>query len=208
MKPRVIFNLFLTLILLFTMSVPGLSQPKKKGTNDVALELIGQVINPSAASSIQFGYLNYVNGIATPIFSGSPQNETTALLTFYSDTVTTGVINNGPMRVIDRTGTFTIYFDSTPEGDFSNPDSFRDGMPVMVASLRHQVILDTVTGSFTTTFSLTLTSVDFFRLGNENIHLATVGDTLVLTVIGHLNTPAPPAAHIAGFVVGGDLTRW
>src|SRR4030095_4017694 len=36
-----------------------------------------------------------------------------------------------------------------------------------VASLRHQVILDTVTGSFTTTFSLTLTSVDFFRMGNE-----------------------------------------
>ena len=34
-----------------------------------------------------------------------------------------------------------------------------------------------------------------------------VGQTLRLTVIGHLNTPAPPAGYIAGFVVGGDLTQ-
>jgi len=207
MKRRVIFNLFPALVLLVTMSVPALSQPKKKGADDVAMELIGQVINSSATTSIQFGYIDYVNGIDTSIFSGSPQNEATALLTFYSDTVTTGVINNGSMRVINRVGTFTIYLDSTPDGDFSNPDTFRDGAPVMVASLRHQVIIDTVTGSFTATFSLTITSVDVFRLGNENLHLGTFGQTLRLTFIGHLNAAAPPSAYIAGFVVGGDLTR-
>lgn len=207
MKRRPILRFSLMLILLVTMAAPALPQSKKNGTDDVAMELIGQVINASATTSIQFGYLNYINGIDAPIFSAATQNEATALFTFYSDTMTTGVINNGSMRTIERVGTFTVYLDNTPDGDFSNPDSFRDGAAVMVASLRHQVIIDTVTGSFTATFSLIVTSIDVFRLGNENLHLGKLGQRLRLTFIGHLNASAPPSAYIAGFVVGGDLTK-
>ncbi len=192
--------------LLTTASVPALPDTWKNAADDVSMELVGQVIN-DGASSFQFGYLNYINGIDTAtIFSGTPQNETTALFSFSNDTTTTAVINNGPMRVIDRDGTSTIYFEAVPNGDFANPDSFADGTPVLAASLRHQVIIDTVTGSFTATFVLTVTSNESFSLGDRNLRLGKVGQTLRLTFMGHLNTTPPPAAHIAGFVVGGDLT--
>jgi len=69
------------------------------------------------------------------------------------------------------------------------------------------VIVDNLAGTFIATFVLTVTSTEVFRLGNENLHLGRIGQKLRLTFSGHVNTPAPPAAHIAGFVVGGDLTR-
>jgi hypothetical protein len=50
-------------------------------------------------------------------------------LTFYTDTTTTQVINDGPMRVIDRKGTLTSYKDSAPNGNFADAYTFRDGTP-------------------------------------------------------------------------------
>ena len=200
-------KVFLALVMLTTASVPALPDTSKNAADGVSMELVGQV-NNAGASSFQFGYLTYINGIDTAtIFSGTPQNETTALFSFHNDTTTRRVIDNGPMRIIDRDGTSTIYLNTVPDGDFANPASFTDGTPVLAASLRHQVIIDTVTGSFTATFVLTVTSNESFSLGDENFRLGKVGQTLRLTFIGHLNTPAPPAGHIAGFVVGGDLTR-
>src|SRR5262249_45561927 len=139
--------------------------------------------------------------------TGDPHNETTALFTFYNDTTNTQVINNGPFRIVNRVGTSTIYLNDTPGGDFANPNSFRNGRPVMMAAIRMQVIIDNVAGTFTATFILTITSVEVFRLDNLNLRLGKIGQKLRLTFIGHINTAAPPAAHIAGFVVDGDLTR-
>jgi hypothetical protein len=189
-----------------TMSAPVLPQSKKNSADDVSMELIGQVINPTPSSSVQYGYLSYVNGIDT-VFSGDPHDETTALFSFYNDTTNTQVINHGPFRVINRVGTSTIYLNNTPNRNFANPSSFSTGTPLMTAAIRMQVIVDNVAGTFTATFVLTITSSESFRLGIENLHLGRIGQRLRLTFIGHLNTPAPPVAHIAGFVVGGDLTR-
>lgn len=206
MKLRTISTLFLAGTLLLTsLSAPIFPQDKTaNAAGDVQFELVGQVINPSPTTSIQFGYLTFINGVSSsePIFNAGPQNETTALFTFFNDTVTERVINNGPMRIINRVGTTTIYLDTTPDGDFANPDSFRDGIPVQTSELRHQVILDTVAGTFTTTFVNTITSSDFFHFGNHNFLLGKSGQTFRTTVIGHLNTAGPPAGHFAGFAVG------
>ena len=200
-------RVFLALVMLTIVCGPASADTWKNAAHDVSMELVGQV-NNDGASSFQFGYLSYINGIDTAtIFAGIPQNETTALFSFYNDTTTRRVINNGPLRIIDRDGTSAIYFNAVPDGDFATPASFTDGTLVLAASLRHQVIIDTITGSFTATFVLTVTSNESFWLGDKNFRLGKVGQTLRLTFIGHLNTPAPPAAHIAGFVVGGDLTR-
>jgi hypothetical protein len=199
---------FLALVMLTTASVPAFPHNWKNAADAVSMELIGQVNNVET-SSFQFGYLSYINGIDTAtIFSGAPQDETTALFSFSNDTTTRRVINNGSMRIIDRDGTSTIYFNAVPDGDFANPASFTDGTPVLAASLRHQVIIDTITGSFTATFVLRVTSHESFSLGDKDFRLGKVGQTLRLTFIGRLNTPGPPAAHIAGFAVGGNLTRW
>jgi hypothetical protein len=135
-------------------STPPVLAGKKGSGNDVSMEVVGAVFNASPSASIQYGYLSFVNGLDN-VFSGSPQSETTALLTFFSDTQTVRVINNGPLRVVNRVGTFTIFLDNAPNGDFSTPDSFRDGTPVMTGSLRHQVVLNTTTNTFTTVFVIT-----------------------------------------------------
>lgn len=179
MKLRTTTTLFLAGTLLLTcLSAPVFPQGKtSNAVGDVQFELIGQVTNPSTSTSLQFGYLTFINGISViePIFNAGPQNETSALFTFYNDTVTERVINNGPLRIINRVGTTTIYLDTTPDGDFANPDSFRDGIPVQTSELRHQVIIDTVAGTFTTTFVNTITSSDFFHLGNHNFFLGKFG---------------------------------
>ena len=70
-------------------------------------------------------------------------SENTALLSFFNDTTTERVINNGPIRAIYRTGAGAIYFDESGNGNFNNPDSFRDGTAVQTYNLRHQVVIDT-----------------------------------------------------------------
>src|ERR1700676_4016511 len=121
-------------------------------SDQIGAELVGQVANPSAQQSIQYGYLSLGEGMGRITTGSGPASEATALLTFYSDTTTDFVTNNGPMRTIDRTGTITIYYNDSGNGTFSNPDSFRAGTPILVATLHHQVVIDTITGSFTTTF--------------------------------------------------------
>lgn len=207
MRRKATLRVSLVLVMLAIASVPAFSDSWKNSADDVSMELVGQVIN-SGTSSFQFGYLSYINGIDTAtLFSGAVQSEATALFSFYNDTTTRRVINNGPIRVIDRDGTSTVYFNAAPDGNFANPGSFADGTPVLAANLRHQVIIDTLTGAFTATFVLTVTSNESFWLGDKTFRLGKVGQKLRLTFVGHLNAPAPPAGHIAGFVTGGDLTK-
>jgi hypothetical protein len=168
---------------------------------DTSFELIGQVRSSAAgvspATSIQYGYLSDLGGL--PIFTGEPQNESTALLSFYTDTTTRRVIDNGPLRVINREGTMTIYSDPTASGTFANPDSFRDGTPVLVAELRQQVIVDTTTGAFTTQNLNTIISTSPFQGPSGTLRLGKAGDRFRTIISGHLNAPGPPSAYIAGY---------
>ncbi len=208
MKREMRFRILQVAIISACVCASAFAQGNSHNPDDVAIELIGQVTNPLPTTAFQCGYLSYINGTDGPIFSGTPQNETTTLFTFYSDNVTTRVINNGPLRIINREeGTFTIYFDGTPNGNFSNPDTFRDGQPVLTASLRHQVIIDTITGAFTATFTLTVTSNSPFDFNGRALRMGKVGDKLRLTFQGHTNSPAPPSGNIAGFIVGDSLIK-
>jgi hypothetical protein len=196
-----------------TMSAPVFPQSKfSNAAGDVVFELAGQASNPTFPSLFvltQYGYLTYVNGISDTesIFNPGPQNETTALFTFFNDTVIERVIDNGPIRIINRIGTMTIYLDTTPDGNLANPDSFRDGLPVQTSVFRLQFVLDTVTGTFTATAVNTITSSGFFNLGSHNFILGKFGQKFRTTYIGHVTAPgSSPAAHLAGFAVG-DLKK-
>jgi hypothetical protein len=177
----------------------------------VSFELIGQVQSSapgvSPATSIQYGYLSDLGGL--PIFKAQPQSESTALLTFYTDTTTRRVIDNGPIRVINREGTLTIYSDPTANGSFANADSFRDGTPVLVARLRQQVIVDTATGGFTAQNLNTIISTRPFEGPHGMLQLGKAGDRFRTIISGHLNAPpGPPSAYIAGYTHPvGDLPK-
>ena len=173
---------------------------------DVALELVGQVMNPSPTTSNQYGYLSLVNGV-DKTFNSGPQNETTARFTLFTEAVTTRVINNGALRIVNRTGTTTIYIHDTP-GDFTNPNSFRDGTPVLTATLRQQVILDTVEGTFTATNINTVTSATTFADGDDEVQLGKAGDQFRTSINGRTNTtPTPAGFVIAGYAVAIEKAK-
>lgn len=178
---------------------PALRAADQPGTY-LGYELIGQVLNVNPSQSLQYGYLSRVSGL-DPVATQarSPITEATALLTFYNDTTTQQVINNGPLRVIDRTGTATIYFNAGGGGDFGTPDSFRAGKPVQTSTLRHQVVIDTSTGYFTASFELAVNSVTVFTIAGASYHLGNVGQVYHWNVYGKLTATGPPSAQIAGF---------
>jgi hypothetical protein len=175
---------------------------------DLNLELVGQVQNSapgvSPATSIQYGYLSHLDGL--PIFTAEPHDESTALFTFYTDTTTSRVIDNGPIRIINREGTMTIYSDPTASGSFENPDSFRDGTPILVAGLRQQVIVDTATGGFTAQNLNTIISTSPFQGPSGTVQVGEAGDRFRTIISGHLSAPGPPSAYMAGYTqsVGED----
>jgi hypothetical protein len=173
----------------------------------IGYEVVGQVLNPSSAQSFQYGYLNLIPGLGRVTAApGLAVSEATALFTFFNDTATERVINNGPIRVVDRTGTGAIYFGGGG-ATFGNPDSFRTGTPIQTYRLRHQVVIDTSTGYFTTMFEITITSVETFQIDGESHRLGHTGGIYRLNVSGKLASPTP-SAYIAGAADGGggDVT--
>jgi len=166
---------------------------------DIAFGLIGQVMNvPMTPNSDQYGYLSFIDGI-DQIFTATPHDEKTARFTFYTQARTTQVINNGKLRIVDRTGTTTIYLDDAPNGDFALPSTFADGTPILTMSLKQQVILDLVEGTFTTVNVNTVTSATMFVADEKRIRLADVGDQFRTFISGRGNDTGTPA----GFVIAG-----
>jgi hypothetical protein len=183
---------------------PGLrAQSGQPSSPLIGYEVVGQVLNPSAQQSLQYGYLNFVRGFDRITTSaGATVSESTALFTFFNDTQTERVINNGPIRIVDRTGTGAIYLGSG-NATFADPETFRVGTPVQTFSLRHQVVIDTSTGYFTTTFEITVTSVQTFQIDGNAHRLGHPRNIYRLNVSGKLSSPGPPSAYIAGAADGG-----
>jgi AAA ATPase domain len=168
---------------------------------DLSLELVGQVQNSAAgvspATSAQYGYVSDLDGL--PIFAAELESQTTALLTFYTDTTTTRVVDNGAVRIVNRVGTLTIYDDPAPNGSFADPSTFRDGTAVLVAGVRQQVIVDTATGAFTARNVNTILSTTPFSSPAGTLQIGKTGERFRTVIQGRLNSPGPPSAYMAGY---------
>ena len=191
----------------------------------VAFEVVGQVTNfPPAgagqpATSQQYGYLSTINGLsADQVFNTSIptlQNESTARFTFFTDAITERVISNGRLRIVNRTGTTTIYLDESSGGDFGNRDTFRDGVPILRMNYRQQVILDAGeanpsvpgTGTFTVMNLLSVTGVSSFEIGGERFQISRQKDQFRQFYSGVPPTLAPPIGVFAGYTVVIDRSE-
>ncbi|PWU22410.1 MAG: hypothetical protein C5B48_10075 [Candidatus Rokuibacteriota bacterium] len=214
MKPKaLILGAVLAVLFSASAAVALAGQTKRHASADVttvhdlSLEVVGQVTNSAPGvtpvTSIQYGYVAYLRGL--PIFTGDPQSEKTALFTFYVQTTTTRVISNGPLKVISREGAMTVYRDPSANGNFSSPESFRDGTPILVAGLRQQVVVDTLSGAFSTLNLNTVISSSPFAVGSGQLQLGQPGDRFKTILNGHLNAPAPPSGYFAGYTISaGD----
>jgi hypothetical protein len=168
--------------------------------DQTVLEFVGQ-FNNTATTSEQFGYISRIEGL-NEAFNGSPQSEATALFTFVTNATTDRVIANGPLRIVNRTGTTTIYLNTSPS-DFSNPASFSQGTPIQVSNYRQQVVLNTLTNAFITTHMNTITETQVFWLNGTSYRLGRVRETFRTSYSGQSNTPgAVPSGWFGGSAVG------
>ncbi|MEO8681899.1 MAG: hypothetical protein ABI665_22825 [Vicinamibacterales bacterium] len=187
-------------------------------TGQSVLDVIGQVNNfPATAeaplgSSQQFGYVSHLDGVETVFADPSPaaQNESSALLTFFTDVKTTRVTANGPLTIILREGTTTFYQNSPP-ASFSSPDSFKSGEPVMASTIRQQVILDSLERTFTVVNVNTITETNSFELGDRVVRIGSRGDMIRTALMGVLKvrdgSAPPPTGYFAGSGVGVSRHR-
>jgi hypothetical protein len=170
--------------------------------DQVVYEFVGQ-FNNTQSTSQQFGYLSGILGLA-PIFSGEPEDETTCLFTFFTNANTDRVITDGPFKIVNRTGTTTIYL-NTPPSNFGDPATFMQGTPIQVTSYSQQVVLNTVTNSFVTTHTNTITQTTPFSLNGKTYRLGRVGKSFRTTYSGQVNTAGPPSGWFGGNAVGMKL---
>ena len=167
---------------------------------EVAFTAVGQVINTPPDQSAQFGYLPTITGL-TGMFSSPTEDETTAFFTFYNGMTTTAVRHNGPLTIIEREGTTTVYYNVAPHASFADPGSFQDGQPVLVMDMKQQVIVDTITGAFSVVNGNDVTSVSSFEKDGKKYVLARENGKFRWSLEGHLTTTAPPNGHFAASIV-------
>lgn len=198
--PKLGFGLAAVLVLMTAMSASAqITLPTSE--QQVLYELIGE-FNNSGLANQQYGYLSSVTGVGNVFSSTTAKNETTALFTFVTNATTFQVVNHGAFRIIDRTGTTTIYFNNGPS-DFTNPASFSQGTPIQVSSFRQQVIFNTLTNTFLTVHTNTITSVETFTLNSVAYRLGQLGKSFRTNFSGQVNTSgAPPSGWFAGTSIG------
>jgi hypothetical protein len=154
----------------------------------ISLEFIGQGLVRSPAEVYQYGFFTHVAGVEN-LFSGTPNNESTAFFTFMNALSTTRVTDNGALRIVDRKGTTTIYLNPDAGASFTNLDSFKAGTAILTAELRHQVILDTMNGNtLIVNFDLTVVSAESFTVGETKHRLGRPGQKMTWTAYGRPNT--------------------
>jgi hypothetical protein len=90
------------------------------------------LINKSSGEVVIFGYFNYIHGLDQKqlYLEGSGKPESRALFTLYLEAKITRVNRNGPLLAYEGLGVSTVFYDDTPDGDFSDPETFRDGIPI------------------------------------------------------------------------------
>jgi hypothetical protein len=187
--------------------------------HEAMFEFVGQVKNlPPAgpglpATSNQYGYLSHIQGLEDGqiYLSGGPQNETNATFTFYNDSVTEKVTNHGSLKIVIREGTTTIYYNPSGGGDFTtpNPNSFRQGTPVLTTKWRHQVIFDTNpspdptaparTNLFFVSWWHTITASQIINIGGDHVLLGRVGATFKQHLVGGVDFTGAVNGKFAGY---------
>ncbi len=184
----------IAMVMMITAGLPAVAAVPRvedgAGADQLMMEYVGNVVNgsPTPADSRQFGNLVAVAGA-----------DSFTALTFYTEATTTATVANGPLRIVDRTGTTTIYLASAP-GRFDDPETFRSGTPVQVSTLRQQVIVDTTTGLFTVVNINTITWVQERRPTSPD--LGEKGKSFRSSLTGRLNSPGgSPTGWFAGYAV-------
>lgn len=167
------------------------------------LNFVGQYIN-SGPNSHQYGYISKIAGIDNVFNSDAVKDESTAMFTFSTHAINVQVVNNGPLRAVNRIGTTTIYYHPEGGANFADPSSFEAGIPIQVSDYEQTVNLaPAVAFPFITTHLNTITETDSFTLNGQKLRLGNVHDAFRTHYLGTANTGTPPpTGYFVGYAVG------
>jgi hypothetical protein len=174
------------------------------------------LVNPSNGTAMAVGYFTVLERIAGPLFDGAP-SEATAFFTFRSDVGPPSTIlpTNIDLAVnLGSAGTYGVYFNSAPNGNWSSPDSFSSGQ--LIATFQRTTINTISVGPVNTNvFSSDLVSSSDFTFRGKTYNLNRIVPNGLTNYQLGSNTPAasgvadfPLAFAFAGsaVAVGGKLS--
>lgn len=115
--------------ILFLGCLPSLEAQKEIPTAQTVWQHVGRVyLNPDTGKAVYAGYVVHLDGFSDSLFNGSP-GEGTAFFTFSTDVLSlTPMPSNGDLTLyLVSAGIFKVYYNPTPNGDWSNPGTFSSG---------------------------------------------------------------------------------
>jgi hypothetical protein len=177
---------------------------------------VGRIyVNPSTGKAIYAGYVVHLSGISASLFDGSP-SEATAYFTFSTDIISlTPIPSNGDLTLyLVSAGTFNVYYNASPHGDWSDPRTFSSGQ-LIATFARHQSLFPEFKTVGVHALSETLQSSETFTFNGQALnfknmvpHGITFASFFSTTALKTKLADYPVAYAAAGTViaVGGKLS--
>lgn len=114
---------------------------------EVAWYATGRFYANEAKELFDAGYFVHLQGVAGSLFADDSIGESTAYFTFSAEPFVSKPFANGPLQLgLDRKGSFSVYLQREPRGNFDDPKSFATGECVATFE-RVSVVVDTTVGS-------------------------------------------------------------
>jgi len=155
----------LTIALLGTVAPSQAQVPAAQ----VVWQHVGRIyLDPNTGKAVYAGYLVHLNGLPSSLFNGAP-SEATAHFTFSTDVLQlTPLPSNGDVALtLVSAGTFNVYYNAVPSGDWNNPSSFSSGR--LIATFTREESLFPQMGAFGFhSLSEVLTSSSKFTYNGQN----------------------------------------
>ncbi len=137
----VVFSLFTLVPNNLLSLIPQALAQESIPAAEVVYQHVGRIyVNPDTGKAIYAGYVVHLNGINSSLFNGSP-SESTAYFTFSTDILQlTPMPNDGDIVLsLVSAGTFSIYYNTKPNGDWSDPATFSSGKLIATFSRKESL---------------------------------------------------------------------
>ena len=182
---------------------------------EVVWQHVGRIyLNPDTGKAIYAGYVVHLNGINSSLFNGSP-SESTAYFTFSTDILQlTPMPNDGDIVLsLVSAGTFNIYYNNTPNGDWSDPATFSSGKLITTFSRKESLFPEIGPIGFhalserllwSQSFTFDDQTLNFNRIAPNGITFSQFFSTTPLT--GTSTYPVAFAGAGSTMAVGGPLS--
>ena len=163
------------------------NQPRMVGTAPLGTidrrQQFQMLVNRFSGEALAFGYLSYIHGLDEEelYLEDSRKLESKALFTFYIEGRIVRLHRNGPLLTYELQGQTAVFFDGTPNGDFSDPETFRNGTRIATGEVNGVYTFEPGTGTGTGTGDVRLrqTRAFPFEFNGELIQFGEVGNHTV-----------------------------